>query len=64
MEDNIKAVLEMSSMTKKEQEERLENLLDEFGLQRLEEAREYSFRVERRLANYQSSVAETKIHTP
>ncbi|MGI6338953.1 MAG: LPS export ABC transporter ATP-binding protein [Bacteroidales bacterium] len=35
VEDNIKAVLEMSSMTKKEQEERLENLLDEFGLQKI-----------------------------
>ncbi|HSH50387.1 MAG TPA: LPS export ABC transporter ATP-binding protein [Bacteroidales bacterium] len=35
IEDNIKAVLEMSGMTKEEQKERLENLLDEFGLQKI-----------------------------
>lgn len=35
VEDNIKAVLEMSSMSKTEQEERLESLLDEFGLRRI-----------------------------
>ena len=33
VEDNIKAVLEMTKLTDKEQEARLENLLDEFGLQ-------------------------------
>lgn len=32
VEDNIKAVLEMTSLTKIEQEERLENLLNEFRL--------------------------------
>lgn len=32
VEDNIKAVLEMTSLTKKEQSEKLEKLLDEFGL--------------------------------
>jgi len=35
IEDNIKAVLEMSDMPKDEQKERLENLLDEFGLQKI-----------------------------
>lgn len=35
VEDNIKAVLEMSDMTKAEQHERLESLLKEFGLQRI-----------------------------
>ncbi len=35
IEDNIKSVLEMSSFTKQEQEERLEAVLDEFGLQKI-----------------------------
>lgn len=35
IEDNIKSVLEMSSFSKKEQEERLESVLDEFGLQKI-----------------------------
>ncbi|MBU8892361.1 MAG: LPS export ABC transporter ATP-binding protein [Bacteroidales bacterium] len=35
VEDNIKAVLEMSHMSKEEQRERLENLIDEFGLQKI-----------------------------
>lgn len=35
IEDNIKAVLEMSNMPKDEQRERLENLLDEFRLQKI-----------------------------
>jgi lipopolysaccharide export system ATP-binding protein len=33
IEDNIKAVLEMTKLTKKEQEMKVEVLLDEFGLQ-------------------------------
>ncbi len=33
VEDNIRAVLEFSRFSKKEQKERLESLLDEFGLQ-------------------------------
>jgi lipopolysaccharide export system ATP-binding protein len=32
VEDNIKAILEMTSLTKKEQTHKLESLLDEFGL--------------------------------
>jgi len=32
VEDNIKAILEMTKLTKKEQSEKLESLLDEFGL--------------------------------
>lgn len=32
VEDNVKAVLEFTSFTKAEQKDRLENLLDEFGL--------------------------------
>jgi lipopolysaccharide export system ATP-binding protein len=32
VEDNIKAVLEMTKLSKKEQKEKLESLLDEFGL--------------------------------
>jgi lipopolysaccharide export system ATP-binding protein len=35
VEDNITAVLEMSGFPKEEQQERLETLLDEFGLQRI-----------------------------
>ncbi len=35
IEDNIKAVLEMSNFSKKEQAERLESVLDEFGLQKI-----------------------------
>jgi lipopolysaccharide export system ATP-binding protein len=35
VEDNIKAVLEMTPLTKKEQKEKLESLLDEFGLQHI-----------------------------
>jgi lipopolysaccharide export system ATP-binding protein len=35
VEDNIKAVLEFSKFTKKEQLERLEQLLEEFGLQHI-----------------------------
>jgi lipopolysaccharide export system ATP-binding protein len=33
IEDNLRAVLEMTKLTKKEQEAKVENLLDEFGLQ-------------------------------
>jgi lipopolysaccharide export system ATP-binding protein len=39
VEDNIKAVLEMTQMPKPEQEERLESLLDEFGLQKIRKSR-------------------------
>lgn len=35
VEDNLRAVLEMSGFTKKEQEERVESLLNEFGLQKI-----------------------------
>ncbi|REJ81435.1 MAG: LPS export ABC transporter ATP-binding protein [Bacteroidetes bacterium] len=35
VEDNIRAVLEMTSLNKNEQNKRLESLLDEFGLQRI-----------------------------
>lgn len=35
VEDNIKAVLEMSGMSKEEQRDRLENLIEEFGLQKI-----------------------------
>lgn len=35
VEDNIKAVMEMTSMTKEEQQQRLEEMLDEFGLQHI-----------------------------
>jgi len=35
IEDNIKSVLEMSKFSKEEQKERLENVLDEFGLQKI-----------------------------
>lgn len=33
VEDNLKAILEMSGLSKSEQKEKLESLLDEFGLQ-------------------------------
>lgn len=35
VEDNIKAVLEMTSFSKEEQKDRLENVIDEFGLQKI-----------------------------
>jgi len=35
VEDNIKAVLEFTKLTKTEQHEKLESLLDEFGLQKI-----------------------------
>jgi lipopolysaccharide export system ATP-binding protein len=35
VEDNIRAVLEMSSLSRSEQRERVESLLNEFGLQRI-----------------------------
>ena len=35
IEDNFRAVLEMTKLTKKEQEEKVEILLDEFGLQQV-----------------------------
>lgn len=39
VEDNIKAVLEMTSFSKELQRERLEAMLDEFGLQRIRKSR-------------------------
>lgn len=35
VEDNIKAVLEMTKLSKKEQQEKVESLLEEFGLNRI-----------------------------
>jgi len=35
VEDNIKTILEMTKLTKSEQKEKLESLLDEFGLQHI-----------------------------
>ncbi len=35
VEDNIKAILEMTKFSKNEQKERLESLIDEFGLQKV-----------------------------
>lgn len=39
VEDNLKAVLELSGFPKTEQAERLENLLNEFGLQRIRKSK-------------------------
>ncbi len=39
VEDNIAAVLEMTDLSKEAQEERLESLLDEFGLQKVRKSR-------------------------
>lgn len=39
VEDNIKAVLEMIKISKKEQETRLESLIDEFGLEKVRKSR-------------------------
>lgn len=39
VEDNIKAVLEMTRFSKEEQKEKLEILLDEFGLQKIRQSR-------------------------
>jgi len=41
VEDNIKAVLEMSNLTKDEQKKRLESLLMEFGLSRIRKSKGY-----------------------
>ena len=38
VEDNIKAVLEMTKLSKKEQNKRVESLLDEFGLQKIKKS--------------------------
>lgn len=39
VQDNLKLVLEMTSLTKQQQMEKLESLLDEFGLQHIRESR-------------------------
>ncbi|MEI6816581.1 MAG: LPS export ABC transporter ATP-binding protein [Bacteroidota bacterium] len=39
VEDNIRAVLEMTSYSKEEQNERLESMLDEFGLHKVRKSR-------------------------
>lgn len=39
VEDNLKAILEMTSLSKKEQANKLESLLDEFGLQHVRKNR-------------------------
>jgi lipopolysaccharide export system ATP-binding protein len=39
VEDNIKAVLEMTNFSKEEQSSKLESLLEEFGLQRIRKSR-------------------------
>lgn len=39
VEDNIRAVLEMTKFSKEEQHSKLESLLDEFGLQRIRKSR-------------------------
>jgi lipopolysaccharide export system ATP-binding protein len=39
VEDNILAVLEMTSLKKEDQQKKLESLLDEFGLQRVRKSR-------------------------
>ncbi|TAH43332.1 MAG: LPS export ABC transporter ATP-binding protein [Bacteroidetes bacterium] len=39
VEDNIKAVLEMTRLSKTDQHKKLESLLDEFGLQRIRKSR-------------------------
>lgn len=39
VEDNIKAILEMSKFSRQEQREKLESLLDEFGLQHIRKSR-------------------------
>ncbi len=39
IEDNIRAVMQFTKLTKKEQNERLESLLDEFGLQNIRKSK-------------------------
>ena len=39
IEDNLKAVLELSKFSKQEQKERVESLLDEFGLQKIRKSK-------------------------
>ena len=40
VEENIKAVLELTSLSKEEQLNKMENLIEEFGLQKLEKTEE------------------------
>ncbi len=44
VEDNLKAVLEFTSLSKKEQQKRVESLLDEFGLKELRKSKGITFR--------------------
>lgn len=39
VEDNIRAILEMSALSKTEQKDKLENLLNEFGLQKIRKSK-------------------------
>jgi lipopolysaccharide export system ATP-binding protein len=39
VEDNLKAVLEMTDMSKQEQQDKMESLISEFGLQRIRKSR-------------------------
>jgi len=39
VEDNIRAVLELSNLSREEQQERLEQMLDEFGLQKIRKSK-------------------------
>lgn len=39
VEDNVKAVLEMTKLSKSEQKEKLESLIDEFGLEKVRKSR-------------------------
>jgi len=43
IEDNLKAVMEFTDLTKAQQSERLESLLEEFGLQNIRKSKEYNF---------------------
>lgn len=46
VENNVRAVLEMTALSKKEQRERLEELIDEFGLEKVRKSRGTPFRAE------------------
>ncbi len=65
VEDNIKAVLEMSGLPVDEQRERLENLLNEFGLGKIRKSKgiQLSGGERRRTEIAQGTCTQAKVHT-
>ena len=62
VEDNIKAVLELSKFSKAEQAERTENLLTEFGLQKIRKSKGITLSGGERRRTEIRALASTQIH--